>query len=205
MSLPGPLHDNALSASALLVERMRAHGHPSTFQLGRPIAGPRDGVCEPHVSLFMLRLDGREVAALRAAVAGVAASVPAFRAEGREWRHNSQGAPELHFQQSHEWIAVQRAVVSAVEPLRRGTLRDTDPSGANLAAVVETLRRDDPAGDRLSQLTRYGYDEISDDTASRFHPHVTVAWPRDAFRASLQGSPPSDRSAALMADAGVAL
>ena len=198
LRLPGSLREVALSDSARLVERMRKQGHLSTFQLGYPrVADPHGGICEPHVSLFMLAVEEAEIAPVLAALNGLTATVSAVQAVAQEWRHNPQGAPELHFQPSPQWNALQQAVLGATEPLRRRRLRDTDPAGANLVDVVYRLQQEDPDGQQLRQLLCYGYDEITDDAAARFHPHVTVAWPVDGFPISLDGLTASSWSGLL--------
>jgi hypothetical protein len=156
------------------------------------------------VSLFMLQVDESEISEVLAAVKGVAGAVPAVQATGRRWAHNSCGAPELHFHPSAQWIALQRAVVAAIEPLRRGRLREKDPAGVRLADLIDSLRRDasDPA--RLRQLLSYGYDEIADGQDTRLRPHVTIAWPADSgFRVELDGLPHPAAFDGLLADLAV--
>lgn len=157
---------------------MAAAGHDSQFRLGHVWPGTADtDLCEPHVSLFMLRFDDRNMPDLLAAVRAVAAGAIAVSAHGEFFRHNPHGAPELFYRRTPAWFALQRAVVAAVEPLRQGRLRDTDPTGAPLSEVVARLTRDGTDPGRLSQLMNYGYDEITDDFQDRFFPHVTLAWP----------------------------
>jgi hypothetical protein len=192
--LPDRLRGPAVRAGALMADRLRAAGRPSAFRLDEPFPGDfpgrsaDDGVCEPHVSLFMLRLAEADVAALLAAVRSSTLGLPPIRARGQVWRLNPQGAPELHFEPSPPWAVLQQAVVRAAEPLRRG-LRESDPSGASPAAEIERLRADDPHGSRLAQLERYGYDEITDPGAQRFSPHITVAWPTSPGPVGFQGLP----------------
>jgi hypothetical protein len=112
-------------------------------------------------------------------------------AEGERYQHNPVGAPELYFRRTQRWIDLQRAVVAAVEPLRRGRLRDTDPAGQDVRGLIA-----DPATDpaQRDQLVRYGYDEIAD----RFNPHVTLAWPVDPdFRVDLADLAPAEFSGTL--------
>ena len=204
--LPPALRERALRLSAVLVERMWRAGHPSRFQLGHPFpagddpagTNPADpanaadfdgGVCEPHVSLFMLQVTEPEIGEVLAAVRSVAAGAAPIVADGHEYRHNPQGAPELYYRRSPPWRALQGAVVAAVEPLRRGRLRDVDPAGERLDELIEHLRREEPHGARLRQLLAYGYNEISDNGDDRFRPHVTLAWPVDAVPGSLAGLP----------------
>jgi hypothetical protein len=170
---------------------MRSLAHPSAFQLGCPFPADEDAhACAPHVSLFMLQVDESELGEVLRAVAGVASSSPAITATGQLWAHNRHGAPELYFHRSPQWMMLQRAVVAAVAPLRRGRLRETDPAGLALLDLIEALWRDgsDPA--RLRQLLAWGYDEIADAADDRFRPHLTVAWPIDnTFRVDLNGLP----------------
>jgi hypothetical protein len=190
LGLPAVRRDLAISSSALLADRMRMQGHPSAFQLGVPVPGDLDGhVCEPHVSLFMLQVAESEIGGVLDAVWGVTEESPAVLAEGDDYRYNPYGAPELYYRKSPEWVALQRAVVAAVEPLRRGRLRDTDPSGTRLVELMHRLRQEEPGSHQLRQLVRYGYDEIADDQSDRFNPHVTLAWPEDTFRVDLSGLP----------------
>jgi hypothetical protein len=192
LTLPARLRQHAILSSELLAQRMAASGHPSAFRLGHPFPGSGDAdQCEPHVSVFMLAVEESEVGRVLTAAAGTAASHLAVTAAGQRWGLNQQGAPELYLRQSAAWGTLQRAVVTATEPLRRGRLRETDPAGARLAGLVAELRRDGSDPERLRLLEAYGYDEITDGFASRFRPHITVAWPADRqFKVSLDGLPP---------------
>ncbi|RLK59509.1 hypothetical protein [Actinokineospora cianjurensis] len=189
--LPRHLDDTATTLSDRLTARMRDGGSPSWFRLGDPFdhAGP----CAPHVSLFMLAVELAEVPGVVTATRALAAGMSALVAEGEFYRHNPVGAPELYFRKTAEWIELQRAVVEAVEPLRRGRLRDTDPAGESVAGIIG-----DPGQDpvRREQLTRFGYDEITEvwdgGATDRFNPHVTLAWPVDpGFRIDLTDLPPA--------------
>jgi hypothetical protein len=174
--LPSGLRAAAVETSALLARHMAAYGHPSGFILGQGLrTDRRTEPCEPHLSLFMLRVDETEmdeVVRRAGSVARVAAPVDAL---GVEYRHNPVGAPELHLAKGASWTALQAAVIREIEPLRKGRLRDVDPAGADLAGLVGELREREPGGERLRQLLTYGYDEIGD----LFSPHVTFAWPVD--------------------------
>lgn len=190
--LPDEARKAALSVSARLVEHMNGRGLPSHFQLGQPFPGTESaGVCEPHVSLFMLNADETEIPKIMSLVRAIARARPAIDAEGEEYRHNAEGAPELYFKKQPEWAALQRHVVSGVEPLRRSRLRELDPGGHRLADVIERLDRDGSGADRLRQLRAYGYDEIADEHADLFNPHVTLAWPVNAVAVDLVDLPPA--------------
>jgi hypothetical protein len=78
---------------------------------------------------------------------------------------------------SSAWFRVQRAVIEAVEPLRRGRLRAVGPAGDRLPDIVAG-RAAAPAA-VVRQLVRYGYDEVTDDEDDRFRPHITLCWPTD--------------------------
>lgn len=138
----------------------------------------------------MLLVDETEIGEVLLALGPVAATQPAILATGCRWAHNPHGAPELYFRRSCQWAALQQAVVAAAEPFRRGRLRDRDPAGVRLGALVEALRRDNSDPGRLRQLLAFGYDEIAGAGGDRFRPHVTIAWPADSdFRVDLDGLP----------------
>lgn len=200
LGLPEAVRTEAITLSAVLADRMRRAGHPSRFHLGHPYPGdPSRAGCEPHVSLFMLAVEHADLDELLAAVRSVAAATAPIVASGQEYRPNPQGAPELHYRRSEAWRALQRAVVAATEPLRRGRLREVDPAGESVPALVERLRRDEPHGARLRQLVDHGYDEIGD----RFHPHVTLAWPADGVAPSLSGVPGPEVFGGVLTDLAV--
>lgn len=167
--LPATLAARAVALNDAFAERLARGGSRAAFTF-------RDGAV-PHVSLFMLAVEEHEVDAVLAAVRPLAGRHAPIRALGEAYRHNPYGAPELFFARTPAWHALQRAVIAAVEPLRRGRLRTADPSGAVLAELVDRLAADDPTDAQFRQLRRYGYDEVSDADGDRFHPHVTLAWP----------------------------
>ncbi|MGH3718364.1 MAG: hypothetical protein ACRDRI_05870 [Pseudonocardiaceae bacterium] len=188
--MPENLRVRAVACSEFLSEKMKAGGSASTFQLGEPFPGEDEERCEPHVSLFMLAVDETEVNEVARVVERLARTLPALDVEGAEYRYNPHGAVEVYFTRSGAWRALQRAVIRSVEPLRRGRLREVDPSGTRICDLVENVPWDDV---RRQQLVRYGYDEVADEENGghdRFHPHVTLAWPRDHdYRVSLDGLP----------------
>jgi hypothetical protein len=182
---------------------MRSQACASHFRLGQPYSDRNGGPCEPHVSLFMLTVDEDEIVDVLQATEQASRRSPIIQAEGHSYRHNPHGAPELYFRKTPEWIDLQREVITAVEPLRRGRLRDIDPSGARIRDLMK-----DPTQDaaRRRQLDSFGYDEVTTawdqvgtDENDRFNPHVTLAWPVDpACRVGLDGLPhPSAFSGAL--------
>jgi hypothetical protein len=176
----------------------------SYFQLGKPFPGQGAEHCEPHVSLFMLTVDEEEVNGVVHVVEQLAKTRPALEVEGAEYRHNPYGALEVHFTRSAAWRALQRAVINALEPLRRGRLRDVDPSGTCIRDLVNNTPHDDS---RRQQLLRYGYDEIADESHGghdRFSPHVTLTWPRDPdFRVPSQGLPSARVFSGLLTELAV--
>jgi hypothetical protein len=179
LAMPETLRAQAIACSKLASEKMGAGGSGSHFRLGEPFPGQDGGRCEPHISLFMLAVDELEVNEVTHAVGRLAATLPILDAEGFEYRHNPYGAVEVYFRKSEEWCEIQRAVIGSVEPLRRGRLRELDPSGTRILDILDNTAGDDP---RRQQLVRYGYDEIADHEHGgydRFHPHVTLAWPHD--------------------------
>ncbi|MBV9012738.1 MAG: hypothetical protein JO272_11935 [Pseudonocardiales bacterium] len=187
--LPPSLRGQAIACSDLVAEKMRAGRSSSHFRLGKPFPGEA-GDCEPHVSLFMLAVAEAEVNEVVRVVEGLAPRLPALEAEGAEYRYNPHGAVEVYFTKSPAWCDFQRDVIRSVEPLRRGRLREVDPSGARLRDLVDNASHEDS---RRQQLLRYGYDEVADEEnggCDRFNPHVTLAWPDDHnHRVALDGLP----------------
>ncbi|ALG13402.1 hypothetical protein AOZ06_46925 [Kibdelosporangium phytohabitans] len=187
------LRRDALALGDRLIRRMRDQGRSAHFRLGRPYGA--SGPCEPHVSVFMLTVDENETADVVSAIRSVAVDLPVLPAEGDEYRHNPFGAPELYFRKTAKWIDLQRSVIEAAEPLRRGRLRVTDPAGMRIRDLI-----DDPstAPQRRDQLIRFGYDEVTENwdavggPGDRFNPHVTLTWPVDSeFRVDLGDLPPA--------------
>lgn len=202
--LPAELHARSLLLSTELADRMAANGdNRSHFRLGQPF-DHSGGPCEPHVSVFMLTVDDAEIDDVVQATRAAAASLPPMRAEGERYAHNPVGAPELYFRKNAEWVALQTAVIAAVEPLRKGRLRELDPAGARIADILA-----DPDEDaaRRDQLTRFGYDEITEQWGSepdRFNPHVTLAWPTDPdSRVDLADLAPAPEFSGPLADLAV--
>jgi hypothetical protein len=173
MLLPSELERQAIESSGRLALEMAAGGHPSAVQLGRrrPGVDTREGICKPHVSLYMIAVEEEEVPEVVDAVRRVAARARPIEARGGWYENNGQGAPEVFFAPAPAWTLLQTAVLESVGPLRRGRLRAEDPNGESAAEIIERGR--DP--ERVRLLRRYGYDEIGD----RFRPHVTLAWPAD--------------------------
>lgn len=206
--LPPDLRRRSIELSDQLANRMASAGERSHFLLGELFTPEKRGVCEPHVSLFMLAVAPEEVDDVVRATRAVAAGIPALAAEGEEYRHNPQGAPELYFRRTAEWVELQRAVIRSVEPLRRGRLREVDPSGAGIRELMADPRQD-PA--RRDQLARFGYDEVTEEWRpgsrgpdDRFNPHVTLAWPGDPeFRVELTGLPPASEFSGLLTELAV--
>jgi hypothetical protein len=86
----------------------------------------------------------------------VVANLAAVAATAEEYRYNGEGAPELCYARSEGFREVRRGVVAAVVPPWRGRLREFDPGGSPLAAVIEDPNPQDPV--RVHQLKRYGFD-----------------------------------------------
>lgn len=189
--LPESMRRQAVACSEFLATQIAAAGSSSHFQLGKPLADNCHENCEPHVSLFMLTVDNPEIVGVVRTVGQIAKTLPTLTATGKEYRHNPHGAPELYFTKSTAWKNLQRAVVTSVEPLRRGRLREMEPSGSRIKDILDSAAQNWPG---RQQILKYGYDEIADDSNGghdRFNPHVTFAWPHDTnLRVPLAGLPP---------------
>jgi len=186
--MPEALRRQAVACSEFLSAQAAAGGSSSHFQLGKPFPGEYGEHCEPHVSLFMLTVDEAEVGEVTYVIEQLAKTLPALAVEGAEYRRNPYGALEVYFTKSAAWRVLQRAVITSVEPLRRGRLREVDPSGIHIRDLVGDATQHNS---RRQQLLRYGYDEVADESNGghdRFNPHVTLVWPRDPnFRFALEG------------------
>jgi hypothetical protein len=206
LCLPTEARNRAVASSVALARRMADVGHPSHFRLGEPYPGG-GGICEPHISLFMLAVTEPEVDGVADAVRKAADSLAPLPVRGAEYRHNPFGAPEMYYARSPAWVSLQRRVIECVEPLRQGRLRDVGPSGEPLAgAVTDALAGRIPADPAaVAQLIRYGYDEVADDgIGDRFRPHVTLAWPDAASPpVDLTGLPPADLYSGELRDLAV--
>jgi hypothetical protein len=192
----------AVKCSGELADKMMSGGTSPQFRLGHPFLGHGHDVCEPHISLFMMAVEDDEIASVAAALAGLEHTLPSIPAVGAEYRHNKEGAPELFYARCDEFREVQRGVVAVAEPLRKGRLRELDPSGRPLAAVVDDPNPDDPA--RIRQLRKYGFDDISDADDDRFNPHVTLCWPaNEDSRVPLAGLPPVNEFSSTLSEIGL--
>ena len=199
--LPLPLRRVAVDYSNRLADLMEADGG-AAFRLGEDFPGQDDGPCEPHVSMFMMAVEEDEVPSVLAAVGRAVATVAPFVATAEEYRFNGEGALEVFFTRSDGFRSVQRTVVSAAEPLRRGRLRQYGPGGEPLAEILDDPSPKDPA--RVRQLERYGFDDVSDETDDRFNPHVTLTWPRDEdSRVDLAVLPPIQDFSGVLSDVAV--
>ncbi len=112
-----------------LAHQLERSGSQAAFLFGQRRENDA-GECIPHVSLFMVAVERSEVESVLAALQSVADRCAPIQARGARYGHNPQGALELYFARTPAWHQLQHAVIAATEPLRRGRLRATDPSGA---------------------------------------------------------------------------
>jgi hypothetical protein len=190
--LPETLHTQAVALSGAAADELERRGSGSFFRLGAPhVNHPADGRCEPHVSLYMLEVEQSRIPEMLRVLADIVTDSAPLDAVGAHYSHNAQGALEVFFVMTPQWRRLQCRVIAALEPERCGRLRPSDPSGASLRDVVKRLEREAPGGAQLRQLRAYGYDEVTDEAADRFRPHVTLAWPVDGCRADWSAMPPA--------------
>jgi hypothetical protein len=181
---------------------MEKSGARACFRLGEPFPGHGEQPCEPHISVFMMAVEHHEITEVASALRATAATLSPVSAIGVEYRHNHEGAPELFYARSEAFRALQRGVVAAVEPLRRGRLRECGPGGETLAEIAAQRDPQDPA--RVRQLKRYGFDDISDERDDRFNPHLTLCWPHTPTpRVELSGLPQANQFSGLLAEVGL--
>jgi hypothetical protein len=101
--------------------------------------GRRTGRVSRIFSVFTMCVEHDEVDQVVAALTGLATSLSPVPAVAHEYRYNREGAPELFYARSDGFRRLQRGVVAAVEPLRRGRLRELDSGGNPLAPVLARI------------------------------------------------------------------
>ncbi|MFE3262415.1 hypothetical protein ACFXPS_44105 [Nocardia sp. NPDC059091] len=183
LRLPPEMRSQSIRRSRQFATIMRDSSQDSQFLLGEPVPWGTEPA-EPHVSLFMLSAPRTTIPLLADALDRIAPRTPPIDATGERYAHNPFGAPEIYFQRTPEWHALQNTVVTTFEPFRQGRVRAAGPFGEPLSAMLAGTVPAEPA--RLRQLRDAGYDEIGD----RFNPHITEAAPIDpAFRVPFDSLP----------------
>lgn len=126
----------------------------------------------PHVTLYQVPLQARDLPGLCAALHGVAAKAPPLSLRATEYRSNQNEASfEVRYAAAARLMELQDATIAVVNPLRGNLLLERDPAGRPLS---ERIGESGPAGDNIR---RTGFDAVGDPAQGGvFYPHVTINW-----------------------------
>ena len=126
----------------------------------------------PHVTLYQVPVQARDLPGLRAALLDVAAKAPSLSLSATEYRSNQdEGSFEVRYAAAARLMELQDDTIAAVNPLRGDLLLERDPAGRPLSERI-----DEPglAGDNIR---RTGFDAVGDPAqGGLFYPHVTINW-----------------------------
>lgn len=120
----------------------------------------------PHLTLYQTSLPLHEVFRATAELAAIAESFGTIYTNPSAYNFNSsEGSFEILFDKTSVLDQLQEAIITKLNPLRRGLLVERDPAGNVLAA----MSLDDEVGKNVQQV---GFAEAGE----RFKPHVTINW-----------------------------
>jgi hypothetical protein len=126
----------------------------------------------PHVTLYQVPVQVRDLPGLRAALLDLAAKAPPLSLSATEYRTNQgEGSFEVRYATAARLMQLQDDTIAAVNPLRGNLLLERDPAGRPLSERI-----DEPglAGDNIR---RTGFDAVGDPAhGGLFYPHVTINW-----------------------------
>jgi hypothetical protein len=126
----------------------------------------------PHVTIYQVPVQVRDLDGLRAALLDLAAKAPQLWLTATEYRSNpDEGSFEIRYGAADRLMELQDDTISAVNPLRGDLLLERDPAGRLLS---ERIDESGLAGDNIR---RTGFDAVGDPThGGLFYPHVTLNW-----------------------------
>lgn len=126
----------------------------------------RDGEFYPHLSLYMGNFSQQNLWAAELLLVEIAKETLPLRLKAERYTQDlEQGMIEVTYENTGPITHLQKVVISALNPLRRG-LRERDPVGRVLRKWLPTT-----TGEVRENLEQYGYDEIG----SHFRPHITFS------------------------------
>ena len=103
----------------------------------------------PHVTLYQVPVQARDLPRLRAALLGLAARAPRLWLTATEYRSNQdEGSFEIRYGAAARLMELQADTIAVVNPLRGDLLLERDPAGRPLSERI-----DEPglAGDNIRQ------------------------------------------------------
>lgn len=142
----------------------------------------------PHVTLYQVPVQARDLPELHAALLDVAAKTPRLSLSATEYRSNpDEGSFEIRYAPAARLMQLQDDTIAVVNPLRGNLLLERDPAGRPLSA-----RAGEPgaAGDNIR---RTGFDAVGDpEQGGLFYPHATINWfePGTLVELNATGWPP---------------
>jgi hypothetical protein len=143
--------------------------YPSVIQLNG--VTPRVAFT-PHVTLYQVPVEARDLPGLCAALLDVAAKGPPLSLSATEYRSNQdEGSFEIRYAAAARLMQLQDDTIAVVNPRRGNLLLERDPAGRPLS---ERINEPGAAGDNIR---RTGFDAVGDPAqGGLFYPHVTINW-----------------------------
>jgi hypothetical protein len=126
----------------------------------------------PHVTLYQVPVQARDLPGLHAALLDVAAKAPPLWLTATEYRSNeNEGSFEVRYAAAARLMELQDDAIAVVNPLRGDLLLERDPAGRPLSDRID---ESGPAGGNIRQT---GFDAVGDPAqGGLFYPHVTINW-----------------------------
>jgi hypothetical protein len=126
----------------------------------------------PHVTLYQVPVQTRDLPGLHATLRDVAAKAPQLRLSATEYRSNQdEGSFEIRYAPAALLMELQDDTIAVVNPLRGDLLLERDPAGRPLSERI------DEPGQAGDNIRRTGFDAVGDPAqGGLFCPHVTLNW-----------------------------
>jgi hypothetical protein len=158
-----------LASRHIAFSRQMAGRYPSLIQLNG--VTPKVAFA-PHVTLYQVPVQARDLPEMYAALLDVAAKAPRLSLTATQYRANpDEGSFEIRYAAADRLMELQAGTIAAVNPLRGDLTLERDPAGRPL-----NERTGEPglAGDNIR---RTGFDAVGDPAhGGLFYPHVTINW-----------------------------
>jgi hypothetical protein len=126
----------------------------------------------PHVTLYQVAVQARDLPGLHAVLRDVAAKAPQLWLSATEYRFNQdEGSFEVRYAPAARLMELQGDTIAVVNPVRGDLLLERDPAGRPLS------KRIDEPGQVGDNVRRTGFDAVGDPAqGGLFYPHVTLNW-----------------------------